>query len=586
VALAAALTDVDSIFDRFAARQIVPGLAYGVIVDGELVHAAGLGTLRVGEPMPPDSQSVFRIASMTKSFTAAAVLLLRDEGRLRLDDHVARWVPELADLPPLTADSPSITIDHLLTMTAGLPTDDPWGDRQQGLALGDFADFLRAGPGLAWAPGTHFEYSNLGYGILGRVVTNSAGMEYREFVRQRLLLPLGMTATAFLQEDVPTNRLALGYVRRDDAWLEEPIDPYGALASMGGVFTSVDDLARWVAGFTDAFPARDEPPGGHPLCRATRREMQQIRRPLEPELTWRSADGTPIVMAGGYGYGLFIAQDLRFGRIVGHGGGYPGFGSNMRWHPTSGIGVVAFGNARYAPMVEPVREALSAVLSRETGRIRRTTPWPAVTDARSAIERLIERWDEEAASILFSMNVDLDEPLARRRAAIERLREIHGPLRPDEATEPESHSPAHLAWWMTGDRGRVRVEILLSPERPPRVQALTFRSIPEPPTGLSSTAARLAALLGRPGPRWPSDIPLAASADRNAIERGLRAAEARYGPVTLDRPTAGDGVNGASWRLRGDRGDVTLELALDAPDGSLTSVAFVPMMVEAPDEPD
>ena len=139
---------------------------------------------------------------------------------------------------------------------------------------------------------------------------------------------------------------------------------------------------------------------------------------------------------------------------------------------------------------------------------------------------------------------------------------------------------------MTGDRGRVRVEILLSPERPPRVQALTFRSIPEPPTALSSIAARLADLLGRPGPRWPSDIPLAASADRKAIERGLRAAEARYGPVALDRPTAGDGVKGASWRLRGDRGDVTLELALDAPDGSLTSVAFIPMMVEAPAEPD
>ncbi len=255
---------------------------------------------------------------MTKSFTAAAVLLLRDEGRLRLDDPVTTWVPELAATQAAqTADSPSITIGSLLTMSAGLPTDDPWGDRQQGLAFGPFFDLLREPLPTAWPPDTRFEYSNLGYGILGRVITNSSGIEYRDLVRTRFLEPLGMTATTYAMEEIPADQLAHGYVRRDDAWLEEPIDGYGALASMGGVFTSVADLARWVAGFTDAFPPRDAPDDGHPLRRATRREMQQARRSVDPELTWASTEAAPILLGGGYGYGLFIADDLRLGRVVG-----------------------------------------------------------------------------------------------------------------------------------------------------------------------------------------------------------------------------------------------------------------------------
>ena len=115
-----ALAEVDAIFDRFHARGLAPGLAFGVVIDGRLVHSGGRGTLRVGADAPPDADSVFRIASMTKSFTAAAVLLLRDEGRLRLDDPVAAWVPDLDGRLRPTADSRPVTIEDLLTMSAGL----------------------------------------------------------------------------------------------------------------------------------------------------------------------------------------------------------------------------------------------------------------------------------------------------------------------------------------------------------------------------------------------------------------------------------------------------------------------------------
>ena len=243
-----ALLEVDRIFERFADRAVVPGFAWGVIVDGELVRTGAGGTRCAGEDARPDANSVFRIASMTKSFTASTMLLLRDEGRVGLDDPVARWVPDVADLRAPTRDAPPITIRHLLTMSGGLPTDDPWGDRQQGLPLERFAELLRGGISTAIAPDTRFEYSNLGYGILGRVISAVTGVEYDDVVRTRFLEPLGMTSTTYRLEAVPRDRLAVGYVKRDETWIPDPIDPYGALAPMGGVFTTVTDLARWVAG--------------------------------------------------------------------------------------------------------------------------------------------------------------------------------------------------------------------------------------------------------------------------------------------------------------------------------------------------
>ena len=170
---------VDAIAEDFHSRGGQPALAYGVVEDGRLVHSRGLGELWIDGP-DPDELTVFRIASMTKSFTAAAVLLLRDEGALRLDDPAEAYVPELAGLGPLASP---VTIRKLLTMTAGFPTDDPWGDRLQGQPLAEFADFLAAGVSLAWAPGTRFEYSNLSYAILGLVIAAASGKAYDQFVR-------------------------------------------------------------------------------------------------------------------------------------------------------------------------------------------------------------------------------------------------------------------------------------------------------------------------------------------------------------------------------------------------------------------
>ena len=575
VTSSAAFEEVDRLVDAFVQEEPVPGVAYGVLLDGELIHTRGIGTARVGRDTSPGPDTVFRIASMTKSFTAATVLHLRDEGLLRLDDPVAEHVPELAEPRSQGRDMPPLSIRHLLTMTAGFPSDDAWGDRQQDLDLDSFARLLRGGQSFAWMPGTQFEYSNLGYGILGRVITNVAGREYRDVVRSRLLQPMNMTSTAFDVDGLPAEQLATGYTRRDDAFVEEPLDGYGALASMGGLFSTVRDLARWIDGFLRAFSPR----GGsddHPLSRASRLEMQQPQRGIDPELQWTSIDQPPTAMALGYGFGLFTRSDLQLGRLVAHSGGYPGFGSHMRWHPASGLGVIVLGNRTYFEAMKVAEKMLRLLVNARVAPVRRIAPAPPLEAARLAIERLLEGWDDELAAATFSMNVDLDEPIERRRAEIDRLRETHGRLRRSE--QPSTmESPFQLAWWLEGERGRVQVEISLDPQPEPKVQSLDLTSVPEPDARLREAAERLVGSNGDD----VADLPLGDDLDRVSVQRDLRLVRALFGACSLGPCIAGDGA-GATFRVSAERGDLDLILTENTETGRILAVRWAPCPVRPP----
>ena len=231
---------VDDLFARRYAEGLTPALVYGVVRAGELVHGGALGTVRLGIDESPGVDSVFRIASMSKSFMAAAVLLLRDRGLVDLDEAVAQYVPELVDQAPYAPDSPAVTLRMLLTMAAGLPSDNPWGDRQEALTYEQFGTFLDGGFSLGAQPGTAYEYSNLGYAILGRVVANVTGGSDgadREFVEAELLAPLGLTATAY---DVGSVGPALvpGHVKRSGGWEELAPTPPGAFSAKRAVNSS------------------------------------------------------------------------------------------------------------------------------------------------------------------------------------------------------------------------------------------------------------------------------------------------------------------------------------------------------------
>jgi CubicO group peptidase (beta-lactamase class C family) len=544
-----------------------PGIAYGIVANGELIHSDGIGQRWLGGPAP-DADTVFRIASMTKSFTAAAVLMLRDQGALRLDDAVEMYVPELVGLKGPTADSPTLTIRHLLTMAGGFPTDDPWGDRQQGLPLAAFAELLRGGLSFAWAPGTRFEYSNLGYAILGRVVATAAGSAYLDFMTNELIKPLGLGRTTFDPAGLPATQLARGYRRVDGQWSEVPFDPYGAFAPMGGLFSTVRDLARWVAGMIDAFPARDDDDGRHPLRRASRRELQQPHHGLSFVPDASSFDDLSKLSSRSYGYGLFVEDDARHGRVVSHSGGYPGFGSHMRWHPQSGIGVIALGNSTYAAARTVAAEMLAALLNGHSERPSGPAPgnrgaWAATLEARADVERLLTRWDDAIAARWFSENIDLDEPVSRRRAEMERIREQIGDLRPEEGQKPVHDSPAHCAWWLRGPHGRVQVEIRLTPEKPPRIQTLGLTTAMRPNDRLRVMVDEITAALNNRSPAFPSSIATAPSVDREKLDRLMRLASAWAGTCQRVEVRAGDGETATTVRITGASGNLMLTLKTD-----------------------
>ena len=567
---------VDALAAGYHQRGGQPGLAYGIVAGGELVHAAGLGVRHLGGPAP-DAGTVFRIASMTKSFTASAILTLRDDGVLKLDDLAEDYVPELSGWPPVSPDSARISIRHLLTMTAGFPTDDPWGDRQQGLPLEEFARFLAKGVSFNCAPGTRFEYSNLGYAILGRVITAVTGMAYPDYVRHRLLKPLGMTRTGYEAEEFEIPRqtagpagIARGYRRSPGGWSEVACDPAGAFAPMGGIFSCVRDLTRWVAGFAAAFP-----PGGgddetHPVQRASRREMQlpQVLTgwAIAPSFPGDGASSPPAT----YGFGLFVDEHPSLGRIVSHSGGYPGFGSNMAWHPATGTGVITLGNSTYAAMAPLAARLLEAVV-RQGGQaghgnsvaIASPGPWPETLAAREKVSQLLRSWDDAAAQRLFSPNVAMDAPFEERRRRIALIRERIGEFGDDPGREPEFDTPAHCRWWLAGKRGTVQAQIQLNPERPPRVQLLTLAVPPAAGSALRATLDAVVDWLNGGDRDWPASIGGAGGVDADMLARRLRMAAVWAGPCRLGAFKAGDGTASVAAELVGEHATITLALVID-----------------------
>eukprot|EP01048_Picozoa_sp_COSAG05_P017471 COSAG05_NODE_2387_length_3132_cov_1.598088_5_plen_297_part_00 len=236
--------EIDSLFaDYFAGGATAPGCAYGVVVDGEVVHTGGLGTLRVGEDATPGPDSIFRIASMSKSFVAAAVMLLRDEGVLQLDDPVEKWVPQLKGLPLATLDSRPPTLRQLMSMSSGLPEDDPWADRLELLPQDDYTALIAEGKTFGRSPGVAYEYSNLGFTLLGRVIGNATGRPTLQFIQERLITPLGMKDTHWsnleLDAIAEARRLALGYHRIEGEWVAQPIQQPGAFSALGGLYSTV-----------------------------------------------------------------------------------------------------------------------------------------------------------------------------------------------------------------------------------------------------------------------------------------------------------------------------------------------------------
>lgn len=317
-------SSVDTLMRDYSGQ--VPGAAVLVLRDGEplLRRGYGLADLEAGTPVAPDTN--FRLASVTKQFTAAAILLLVEDGKLSLDDPVRKW------LPSLPASANPITLRHLLTHASGLIDyeDLMAPDATEQVHDIDVLHLLEAVDRLYFAPGTSYRYSNGAYALLALIVGKASGQDFATFLRERIFLPLGMDHSVAYEKGISTvtNR-AYGYSLVDGQWTRTDQSSTSAVLGDGGIYSSIDDLAKWDAALYD----------DRLLSDATRADAFALHTPIHDE-----------VDVDGYGYGWRI-----HGEVLWHSGETIG-GRNVivRW-PQRHFTVIVLSN-RNAP--EPYGLAL------------------------------------------------------------------------------------------------------------------------------------------------------------------------------------------------------------------------------------
>lgn len=466
---------IDAIFARWMAENHVPGMVYGIVANGRLAYARGIGVQDLDRRRSVTPDTLFRIASMTKAFTALSILSLRDKGLLALDDPAEKYVPELRGWTYPTADSSRITIRDLLHHVAGFVTDDPWGDRQQVLSQEAFTALLARGVPFTRAPEMRHEYANLGYAILGRVVANVTHAPYRAYVESTLLRPLGMTASGYDIAALPPERFALGYRWENGGWLREPDMADGAFNAMGGLSVSATDYAKWLAFLLSAWPPRDDPDAG-PVRRGTVRQIAQGLNFQGVFHRFGASGATACPGALAYGMGWRVVSDCELGLTLNHGGGFPGYGSHVLLLPEFGVALFALSNRTYAGPSAPVWD--SAVLLLQQGLLRR--PAPVVSAELAGFYRLAgDVWAEGSVAPLtgkVAMNFAMDHTDADRARELATLRAQAGSCRTDAPIRPDGALSGTFTWACA--QGRIEGTLLLAPTRPVSVQALRLNFAP------------------------------------------------------------------------------------------------------------
>ncbi|MFT4233764.1 MAG: serine hydrolase domain-containing protein [Microbacterium sp.] len=448
-----------------------PASLAAVVHEGRVVAVQTRGEPRCDGQQTTEN-TVFRIASMSKSFLAATALALRDEGAIDLHAPAAEYVPEL-DVATFDGHPVRVTLSDLLSNRAGLAEDNAWGDEHLGLPRDDMARLVAEGLRMSAIPQTEYQYSNIGISIIGRAIERVTGRDVEHVIRERMLEPLGLRDTWASASDYPQGTdLAHGFRTFDDgaSFVPEPYVGSGALACIGSLFSTAADIARWVHFLSSAFT--DEIASPDVLSAASRRELQTART-----LIPLGADGSD---GAGYGYGLRVEHDRRFGRIVQHAGGLPGFSSYMCWHAATGVGAVVFGNSDEFPAGSTATSALTQVLAGIDAPAAVVRPRPETVAAARRIDELLrgERSLGEAGPLL-ARNVLRDVPEAVRSERFAALTaEVGHPIdgAPFEDRVVSAAEQSALRWTIPCERGALVCDVRMVGLAEPLVQGVSVRA--------------------------------------------------------------------------------------------------------------
>lgn len=315
----------------------VPGACIGLVVGRELAWSTGFGYADLAARRRASVDTIFRIGSITKTFTGLAVVQLRDAGLISLDDPLVLHVPEFSAVDARAGSVEEVTLRRLLTHRSGLVGEPPtqrWDDGHAP-SMGEILATLDQAA-IVIEPDSAFKYSSLGFALLGEVVTRISGVPFRDYVRTRILEPLGMASSGFETPSLRSSRTARGYVSRpfeDDPIPARNVDLRGAEAS-GQLYSTVNDMARWIA---LQFTGSEDDPAVASLVSA--RSLAEMLRPAAfDDPSWSSA------------FCLAWAA-RREGDVVfhGHDGAIDGFSASVMLSRAHRIGVVALTNGSCAP---------------------------------------------------------------------------------------------------------------------------------------------------------------------------------------------------------------------------------------------
>jgi len=289
----------------------VPGASVLVVRDGRVILRKSWGMADLEEHVATTPDTHVRLASVTKQFTAAAILILAHEGRLSLDDPITRWLPSMPQY------ASGITIRNLLTHTSGLLAYEdliPPGTTRQVHDI-DVLHLLEKTTTTNFPPGLHYRYSNTGYSLLSLIVERASGQPFAQFLHDRIFAPAGMQTSVAFEEGISTvPHRAYGYSRTDAGWRRTDQSLTSAVLGDGGIYTSIDDLVHWIAVL----------------------ESGRFDEALVP----RTPTDDPAIQ---YGYGWRITEH-RGRRVVAHSGETIGFRNAIVRFPDQHLTVVVLTN--------------------------------------------------------------------------------------------------------------------------------------------------------------------------------------------------------------------------------------------------
>jgi D-alanyl-D-alanine carboxypeptidase len=375
----------------FAHENGVPGVSIGFVIDGRLVRSVHVGAADLTRGRRPDDATLYRIASITKTFTATAILQLRDAGKLALDDPLVHHLPAFAAAHNPFGPIEQITLLRILRHMSGLPGEMPSTNLRTWRPTGGPEVVKRlASVTVAIPPDTAFKYSNLGYHLLGEVVTRVSGRSLSEYVKAEITDVLSMDKTTFEPVGPLADHMATGYDRRS---LQERLTParripVGESEGNGGLWSNVHELGLWV-GQQLRRDGRLQRGAGQVLSGSTLGEMHRPAIVAEPDLS------------AGQGLAWRITR-LGESTIVEHGGLLNGFSSSIQFSPADGTGVVVLMNGVAAPRsaTELGRVLLREAIAGTGARRRADRPLKASAAAPRAWRELVGRYlDEEFRGI-------------------------------------------------------------------------------------------------------------------------------------------------------------------------------------------